>query len=364
MARKKIEFSEDVIARIIELVKDNKSVKEINEEILNVFGLNVNQETLRLQIKKLGLEKTDARKNNRKEKTHDFNVEDVLKHLAVYKSEKEIAEILSTSRATITRFMKKENITNESVREYRKNEFYNTKDMVDLRTLKDEVYQKFIDELISVAGDRTTIIPNAVVEYKGKKFVVDVYCPEIKHAYVCGTIDDLISKPKKERFGIAEINVWKKYVNDDCGVEVKTNSRKCKTKRYMEELDEDTTVTYSVDFEPISKDYSFNGLYIDKFTMKANYEEREYEVIETARLVANEIFSLVKEGKKNVEVVDIDDIIYEKRDYFKELKNGYMKSFEDYIKEARKIDAANHKKEMEEKNSKPNHFYKNTRSSK
>lgn len=353
MARQKIEFSEDVIARIVELVKDNKSVREIQEELLRVFNFKVGKDSLRLQIKSLGLEKTDARKNNKKETTYDFKPEDVLKHLAVYKNEKEIAEILNTSPTTVTRFMKKENITNERVREYRKEEFYNTADMVDLRTLKDEVYQKFIDELISVVRDRTTIIPNAVVEYKGKRFVVDVYCPEIKHAYVCGTIDDLISKPKSERLGIAEINVWKKYVNNNCEIHTQTNSRKCETKRYVDVFEEDNAVSYNTNFEPVSRDYSFNGLYIDKYAMKANYEKRVYEVIETARMVANEIFSLITEGKKNVKVVNVDDVLYEKRNYFKEMMDEDVKSFDKSMKEMMKRDRENCKKEEGGKNSKP-----------
>lgn len=64
MPRKKIEFSDEVNGKIVELVKINKSVREIQEELLRVFGFKVGKDSLRLHIDALNIEKVDGRKFN------------------------------------------------------------------------------------------------------------------------------------------------------------------------------------------------------------------------------------------------------------------------------------------------------------
>lgn len=64
MSRKKIEFSEDVIARVVELVKLNNNYKEIQQELLRVFGIKVSENTIKAKIKSLNIEKVDGRKFN------------------------------------------------------------------------------------------------------------------------------------------------------------------------------------------------------------------------------------------------------------------------------------------------------------
>ena len=64
MARKKIEFMEDVNFRIAQLVEVNKSVREIQEDLLKTMNFKVGEETLRRKIKELGLDKKDSRTSN------------------------------------------------------------------------------------------------------------------------------------------------------------------------------------------------------------------------------------------------------------------------------------------------------------
>lgn len=313
MARTKIVFTEEQNFRIAQLIEVNKSLEEIVLEMEQTFNIKVSRNTLRSHIKTLGLARTDCRANNKRVFKYDLDRNDIIRLKAEDKSDGEIAKILNSTTKGVKAVCKRENITYMDIKQFKDDVFFNRFETIDLRTMKSDVQKTFLDELVNSVGDRTKIVTNVSIEYNGRFLLVDAFCPELNRAYVCLTIDDLISKNKKDRVGMVDIGKWANYVNKGCNIGVETKAKRIKTKTYEEGFEDyDDIISYNVNYVPESKIYTYDGLYLSPFRMIANWEERVYEVRTTARKIANEILILLERGTKIVPVLN-DDFAYETR---------------------------------------------------
>ena len=177
MARKKKSYPSEVEKRIVELVNNNVSILAMVEILNNDFDFKIGKQTLLNYIKDNGMKRED----NRCKKSTKLDVDKLMDMLYERKNHAEIAELLNVNPSTIDKYIKKNNITRESIKKHHYNKILKRSN-IDLSNLTEES-MVLINEYFS---NNSTInyIPNATVYYNGTPIKVDYFFPSVNAAFI------------------------------------------------------------------------------------------------------------------------------------------------------------------------------------
>lgn len=362
MPRKKIEFTEEQNFRIAQMVEINKSLQEIADTFNEDFGTSYTLTTIYKQIKSLGLTRVDKR-TEAKETKIILNPEDILRLKSNWVSDSSIAKQLGVTLNALKKNIKEYDITYQKVKEFRENEYFGVK-AIDLRTLKTKVANELFGYIKEFVGD-VDVKFNHTIKLDNTDITIDIFFPDINSGFICETIDDLISKPRKDRKELVEIIRWSKYINKGHNIGVSNDWRKTNENDITDVAEafgdgEIDLVEYHVHYTPTKKYLHYSeGLKVFTYCMKPNFEELVYDIKETAKSIVGDFITLRDHGYTVRDVDFKDPYLAKMKEMEYTVKErvympGSLDAFNEVIKEAAKRDRLNYKKECEQEHKEVN----------
>ena len=355
MPRKKIEFTESQILRISQLAEEGNSIEVIVTLFNEEFGTNYSYSTIQKQIKGLGIERRDKRTEEKGNKIV-LDKDELIRAKANYESDDVIARRLGVTTNAVKKNIKSYGITYEVAKEYRSGRFFNIP-VADLRTLKSNVMTELNNHIQELVKDRgVEVLPNYTLKYDNTDITVDFYCPEIDTAFVCSTIDDLVSKRERDRLGIVEVLRWTRYITKSCGSYVTNEWRKTNENDITDVMEafgdgDIIPVTYTREYTPTKKIIHYDkSLKVLTYMMVPDFSSRIYDIKATAQAIVGNIISLIEEGCIKIDVDFEDPYLKEIKKYevvTREKVPSVYDGFCEAIKDAAKKDRTNYKKECE-----------------
>lgn len=354
MARTKIQFNDEHRNRVKELVDCGKNFDEIVESFCEEF-FKVSRSSIVKLIKEMGIDKRDGRKDNKRDLVYDIEPIKIIKLWADGYSFSQIAQKLGVELNAIERVVEREKMTyNKTIKPYKENQFYN-QDVIDLRRMRKcledvirDRYLKGMNEKLSEFN--TSIITNYELEFDGKKFIVDFYCPEINMGFVCSSMDDLFVDNNKMSWSSA--NRWVRFINKHCNVDVNTIPKWVNGKRYEVQFEKySDPVSFELNYVPKTKIYKYDGLYVNTYLFRPDLYDMTECIFRMLNSIVDTIIQIMTKGEHRMNV-DFDETSIEKGWQEVEVEieqKGYMGIFDDIMREARKRGEENYGKEIGKK---------------
>lgn len=317
MARKKIEFTEEQNGTLTILIGEGKPLEEIVKLFNEKYSTSYAYETIRKHIKTLGIERRDKRGDNSRALVYDdLDKKDLVRYMAAYTPERQIAKEMSTTVKSVERAIKRHNITYKDIKSYNDNDFIHDLGDFDMRSLKKDIFERMWRVIVSDPGLKSRgieVIPNATIEVDGSKLMVDFYVPKLNRGYVCTVNDPDITEDGKH---LCKVRKVVRLINQRCSTNYRTNYKEEHDCNYEYESGDGDVIQMSLDYVPTTRKISYKGLYVEPFTMVTNPIERRYEIEGTAKRIVGDILSLVSNNYivKNVGGITEREILeYEKK---------------------------------------------------
>ena len=295
----KIEFTDEQNLKLASLSSSGKSLEEIVKLFNEMYDVDYSLSTIFKQIKSLGLERKDKRSDNVGTKVYDVLDRMVLirlmeKHL----SNEKIAKKLGTTVKNVEYSIKKHGISYRDIEEYKNNGYIADLRKYDMRSLKSEVRDKMnalIMESERLKKRGVEVIPNAAIVVDGSKLKIDLFVPALNRGYVCSMDDPQIAEEDSD---ILKSRKIAHIINKRCKMRSKTEYKKEDDCPVEEAISKWDSVGYDIDSKPVERRTTYDGLYINAYSMLYNQKDRKFDIKQTVKQIVDEIVSLVDKGYK------------------------------------------------------------------
>lgn len=353
--RRSIKFTDEQNEYLIKLIKDDITLDEIVSKLNSEFNANYSRSTVYKQLKLIGGVITDKRGDTKVE----IDEKTLLRKLSEYKTNEEIANELGVTTNVVRKNIKRKKINWDKVREFKDSEYFAVEE-IDLTTLRTDAKDRIYDEMKKLYDGE--IARDVVIVCKGVSVKVDYYFPEIDTAYTCSVIyGDDITKDANERVDQIQVSKWVKYINKDIKREVTVIQRPLRKgernvwEHPMVYMGENHIGKFKMTHTTSALEVEYgDGFKIMTYAVEFDFENKVYDFVKTSNKIIGEVKSLLSNNTvrrdrdfEDPHFKEIDDYTTTVR--VKEYIPSQVEIFDDYIKEYRKKDEANYKREMKEK---------------